>query len=297
MKKIRQLILFLPLVASAALFAAGKVRATGSNPAPVVAPFHAPMSCTSPIQGVFGKSVTITAGPNGQFPQPLNGASCPGGSGNCLKWEYRFVTTGGVTQSYTLLTAPSDLQIISGLPSAVTVLNPPGVRDAKLRVGAKIFDVQSIRHTVSPAPATTFTASFFTTDKGVEIGNITAGVLATTGPCDDDYRNTGFCAIAGPTTTPQGFEGSPVANITSTLCFTNGCCYEATAGARDNIIISMTAVTSPQATEDCTVTIQPDICESETGTTFCPPLELGRPPLQGTPGGTCYAPPNIKFKC
>jgi hypothetical protein len=140
--------------------------------------------------------------------------------------------------AYTLLTAPSDLAIVSGLPAAVTVLNPPGVKDAKLRVGAKIFDVQSIRHTVSPA-ATTFTASFFTAATGVEIGNITAGVLAASGACDDDYKNTGFCAIAGPTTTPQNFQGSPVATITSKLCFADGCCYDATSGVRDNVIIDL----------------------------------------------------------
>ena len=104
------------------------------------------------------------------------------------------------------------------------------------------------------------------------------------------------------TQSTQIIEGSPLLTVTSRLCFANGCCYTATAGLRDNIIVSMAPVSdTPKATvepyEACTVVSQPGICESETGLKFCPPLELGRPAIQGRPGGTCYAPPNIKYSC
>jgi hypothetical protein len=123
------------------------------------------------------------------------------------------------------------------------------------------------------------------------------------------YKNSGFqsCGpILGPTTpAAPKFESSPVANITSRLCFTNGCCYDVTSGARDNIIISMVprpetpveTVCGISGCQACTVTNTPDICETDLQIPFCPPLELGRPPLQGALGGTCYAPPNLKFRC
>lgn len=98
----------------------------------------------------------------------------------------------------------------------------------------------------------------------------------------------------------QSFERSPQRTITARLCFANGCCYNATAGLRDNIITSLTeASDTPKATvppfEECkAVNDRPGICESETGLTFCPPVELGRPPIQGRPGGTCFFPPDMQ---
>lgn len=112
--------------------------------------------------------------------------------------------------------------------------------------------------------------------------------------------------IFGPTTpAAEGFPGSPVANISSKICFENGCCYDATSGARDNIIVSMVprpetpveTVCGPSGCKACTVANQPNICETDLQIPFCPPLELGRPPLQSELGGTCYAPPNLRFPC
>jgi hypothetical protein len=113
---------------------------------------------------------------------------------------------------------------------------------------------------------------------------------------------TKVCAQSQSTPAMQTFEGSPLLTITARLCFANGCCYNATSGLRDNIITSLTTASdTPKATvspfEACTVVVQPRICESETGLTFCPPVELGRPPIQSRPGGICYAPPDIKFPC
>jgi len=107
--------------------------------------------------------------------------------------------------------------------------------------------------------------------------------------------------ILGPTT-PESptFQGSPLVSTTSRQTFANGCIYEVTAGETDNIITSMTAVTQFATVapfEECTVTNSPNICEQELGIPFCPPGELGRPPLQSVPGGDCYYPPNIKYKC
>lgn len=109
--------------------------------------------------------------------------------------------------------------------------------------------------------------------------------------------------IFGPTTpaTPS-FQGSPLVTTTARLCFANGCCYNATVGVTDNIINSMTTASdTPNATvspfEACTVTNSPNICEIETGLTFCPPQELGRPPMQDLPGGTCYTGSGTKYAC
>jgi len=112
--------------------------------------------------------------------------------------------------------------------------------------------------------------------------------------------------ILGPTTPAvQEFQGSPLVSTTSHLCFENGCCYFATAGLTDNIITNMTddpntpfeTVCGPSGCQACHVTNSPNICEIELDLTFCPPTELGRPPLQSVPGGTCYCPPNLKYPC
>ncbi len=106
--------------------------------------------------------------------------------------------------------------------------------------------------------------------------------------------------ILGSTTpgVPE-FQGSPLVSTVSRQTFTNGCIYDVTAGSTDNIVISMIAVT-PHGTnpsELCTVENTPNSCEKDLVVPFCPPGELGRPPLQSVPGGTCYYPPNLKFPC
>jgi hypothetical protein len=116
-------------------------------------------------------------------------------------------------------------------------------------------------------------------------------LLATTQDCAH--------AQSKPAEPPFG----PLVSVKARLCFANGCCYTATAGLRDNLITSMeTDPATPKATvppfEECKVVpVQPGTCESETGLTFCPPVELGRPPIQGQPGGWCYFPPNTKVPC
>jgi hypothetical protein len=118
------------------------------------------------------------------------------------------------------------------------------------------------------------------------------------------YQHCG--PILGPTTpAAQEFPGSPLVNTTSHLCFADGCCYFATAGLTDNIITNMTddpntpfeTTCGPSGCQACHVTNSPNICEIDLGLTFCPPGELGRPPLQSVPGGTCYYPPNLKYPC
>jgi hypothetical protein len=107
--------------------------------------------------------------------------------------------------------------------------------------------------------------------------------------------------ILGPTTpAAPTFQGSPLVSTVSRQTFENGCVYDVTAGETDNIITSITAVTAfgtNPPTEACTVTNTPNICASDLNLPFCPPGELGRPPLQSLPGGTCYYPPNLKFAC
>ena len=129
-------------------------------------------------------------------------------------------------------------------------------------------------------------------------------LLATTEGCTQSQSTPVVPTSTQSQSTPDGqrIEGSPQRTTTAQLCFANGCCYMATAGPRDNFIISLTpAKDTPKATvqpyEACEVVHQRGICESETGLRFCPPLELGRPPIQGRPGGTYYAPPDEKFSC
>jgi hypothetical protein len=137
---------------------------------------------------------------------------------------------------------------------------------------------------------------------------LTAGVvilvalLATTQGCAPS-QSTPAVPTFSPSQSPPAmptFEGSPLRTITARLCFANGCCYNATSSLMDNLITSLTKDTlkaTVEPFEECTVVDQPGICESETGLTFCPPVELGRPPIQSRPGGICYFPPNTKITC
>lgn len=113
--------------------------------------------------------------------------------------------------------------------------------------------------------------------------------------------------ILGPTTdaAPE-FEGSPLATTTLHQTFADGCSYFVTVNKTTNMAISMTVdpatpietvfdpLVGPKA---CQVIVQPGICEAETGLTYCPEIEAGRPPIQGEPGGYCYYPKNIKYTC
>jgi hypothetical protein len=134
------------------------------------------------------------------------------------------------------------------------------------------------------------------TSKSVQLS---AGVVAIVAL----LATTEGCAQSQSTPAVPTFENSPLVAVTARLCFANGCCYNATVDLRSNIITSLTTASdTPKATvqpyEACTVVNQPGICESETGLKFCPPVELGRPPIQGRPGGTwCYFPPNTKNEC
>ncbi len=112
--------------------------------------------------------------------------------------------------------------------------------------------------------------------------------------------------ILGPTTpTAPTFQGSPLVNTTSHQTFANGCSYFVTAGETDNIITSMVVdpatpfetVCGPSGCQACTVDNTPNSCETDLGLAFCPPAELGRPPLQSVLGGTCYYPKNLKYTC
>jgi len=112
--------------------------------------------------------------------------------------------------------------------------------------------------------------------------------------------------ILGPTT-PEApsFQGSPLVTTTSHQTFANGCSYFVTAGETDNIITSMTVdpatpfetVCGVSGCQACAVDNTTNSCQTDLGLTFCPPAELGRPPLQSVPGGICYYPKNLKFTC
>jgi hypothetical protein len=133
--------------------------------------------------------VTILAGPDGlgglatQFPKQT---ACPDGAGTCFQWEYEWTYTGA-NPSHTLLTAPSDVEIIVTPDGSPSVSTPPN-QDSTFKVGQNIFDVRFIRYN---ATSTKVTASYFTRKTEVGLGVITAA--ASSG------STTAFCAIAGPT--------------------------------------------------------------------------------------------------
>ena len=113
--------------------------------------------------------------------------------------------------------------------------------------------------------------------------------------------------ILGPTT-PEAptFPGSPLVQTVSAKTFANGCIYDVVADETGGNILAMALNANSPSTETvcgiggckpCAVVTAPNICETETGFPFCPPLKLGQPPIQSQPGGTCYYPRNIKFTC
>lgn len=118
---------------------------------------------------------------------------------------------------------------------------------------------------------------------------------------DDDGTIVEHCGpIFGPMTPlrPE-FEGSPLAVTTGQLCFTNGCCYNATVDLTQNIITSMTPdpgtpFETPPGVAACTVASAN--CAQDLALVSCPEGEIGRPPLKSQEGGTCYY-KNIKFTC
>jgi len=170
-------------IAGMILFAAAEVKAQFT----LFPPISFSRTCALTIAKTA--KVTITAGPDGlgglatQFPKQT---ACPDGAGTCLEWEYEWVYSGA-NPSHTLLTAPSDLEIIVTPDDSPTVSTPPN-QDSTFKVGQNIFDVRLIRFN---ANSTTFRAGYFTRKTGVGIGVITAAASAGS--------STAVCAIAGPT--------------------------------------------------------------------------------------------------
>jgi hypothetical protein len=125
-------------------------------------------------------------------------------------------------------------------------------------------------------------------------------------------NETEWCGpIYGPTgPSADVFEGSPISgNVVADITAESGCKYKFTAGVTTNIITHVAVHpdsppyelygcggTGQPACKPCEVTYSPGICERDLGIPFCPPTELGRPPLKGEEGGTCYCGP-YKFPC
>lgn len=198
----------------------------------------------------------------------------------------------------TITNAPSGAFVNNGGPSPVTNCPPSSVWKTN-----KNDDGWCFNNVLMSNKPTLTVSERFRPEEGqttVILGTASGSFYGN----DSSFQSCG--PILGPTTPAAPvIEGSPVATITSKLCFANGCCYDATSGARDNIIIAMVprpetpveTVCGSSGCKACTVTNFADICESDLHVPFCPPLELGRPPLQSEAGGICYAPPNIKFIC
>jgi len=185
--------------------------------------------------------VTILAGPDGsgglatQFPKQT---ACPDGGGTCLEWEYAWVYSGA-NPSHTLLTAPSDLEIILTPDDSPTVSTPP-TQDSTFKVGQNIFDVRVVRYN---ANGTTFNASYFTRKTGVGIGLITAA--ASSG------SSTAFCAIAGPTSSGESTDF--FAPLAAAECKQSGNVSFSILRGKDHCIQQLTAFTDTACTVGGTV--------------------------------------------
>lgn len=148
---------------------------------------------------------------------------------------------------------------------------------------------------VSPAVSINKQFRFTVNERFKPEESVTTILLAKAG----GYEHCG--PIFGPTTPrPTTIEGSPLQAITAELTMANGCKYIATANLTDNLVTNLTAhPDTPNATvapfEACTV--ETEDCATALGLVFCPPVKLGDHFLQSVPGGTCYAPRNIKFPC
>lgn len=117
------------------------------------------------------------------------------------------------------------------------------------------------------------------------------------GEGEDDFQS---CAIAGP---GPLLPGSPLATHTENQTMANGCQYIMTVDTNNfvtGVIVDPhgpTHATVPP-NELCAVEVADNICERDhPNLTFCPPIEAGEQPIQGSSGGTCYYPKNIMIRC
>lgn len=137
------------------------------------------------------------------------------------------------------------------------------------------------------------------TGSDAQTTTVLIGMALKDGTADGNFQG---CAIAGP---GPLLPGSPLATHTENQTMANGCQYIMTADT-NNIVVGVivdplgptnASNVAPHHGEACAVTFAENICETDTGVAFCPPIEAGEQPIQGAAGGICYYPNNIKVTC
>ena len=132
---------------------------------------------------------------------------------------------------------------------------------------------------------------------GSEVRTTTVLVGKSEGEGEGDFQS---CAIAGP---GPLLPGSPLATHTENQTMANGCRYIMTIDTNNFVTGAVVDPAGPlHATvspfEACAVEVADNICvRDHPNLTFCPPIQGGEQPIQGSLGGTCYYPSNIKVTC
>lgn len=107
--------------------------------------------------------------------------------------------------------------------------------------------------------------------------------------------------IFGPVSPPAAVANGPLVTTIAHLSFENGCSYFATVNLSTGQITGLTPdPATPNETSGGSAACTADNnanCALETGLPFCGGNNVAQPPLQTEPGGICYYPNNIKFRC
>lgn len=191
MKKRNYLLVPAVVLTVGGLFSATEVRAQLFPPASG----DPPRTCN------LGTKVTIVAGLNGNPTAPFpRVVSCPGpdcptgfsGSGQFLRWDYRFMYTG-VNPSSAFLSVSDDTELFFTTPTAA-VSTPICAGDSQSEAGEGVCEVRFLRFN---ANASTYNAAYLTSPGW-------SARIATAGAKAGNFEQ--FCLLAGagsPTTEPN----------------------------------------------------------------------------------------------
>lgn len=233
-------IVFFIVIAIAVLFAASGVKAVVVDPTLPLSPgvSSPPRECT--INIASGKFVKIEAVPDslsGAFPFSTD---CPaGGTGQCLKWTYRW-TYSGITGWKALVSVDSDITVLASEP-----------------VGAEVSKIIPItaegeRFLTFPVTSQPFIASYYT-PLNVTEGTLTAGYVGKIGI----LPLAGKCALAGA----DNVISLPSAAVADTQTFTLpdlGCAVSFSVDANNKVIFgTMNASTLSGSSSTCSAEEDP----------------------------------------
>ncbi len=159
-----------------------EARATGDFEIPVALPaaaLTAPLTCTATVGS---GTVTIQAGADG-LPVPHD-VPCPGGTGTCSEYTYRFTSSTGSTLLKSFLSLSSDVTIYEASPAGVILINDC-IADKTPTNGLLACAQREARFNSSASPL-----------NAKVVVSRSASRVATTGAFVGFH--SGFCLIQGP---------------------------------------------------------------------------------------------------